>query len=115
MLKTLVVHGKVSLAEVKALVKDAKAGKLSEVEAHDLTGFLDHFQDRFEPKARETLTAFVHRDLVKVAVIAPEQGGGLTGLGATGEPAIARADRKDAAVDWQMKRGELTVNGFLGG
>lgn len=50
--------GKVSIAEVNALVRDAKAGKLSEVEAHCLTGFLDHFKIASSPRPRERLTAF---------------------------------------------------------
>ena len=50
--KTL-VDGKVTPKEADALIKDAKNGHFSEVEAHYLSGFVDRKKGAFDPAARQ--------------------------------------------------------------
>lgn len=105
--KTL-ADGKVTPQEADALIKDAKNGHFSEVEAHYLSGFVDHKKRSFDPAAREKLVVFVSGEMEALAKIA-----GDTGLARhAGQPKITEDSRKSGQVTYDARPGDLTVNGF---
>lgn len=107
-LKSLAKDGKVTQAEVTKLVKEAKTGEFSEVKAHYLVGFLAHYGDKFDPKAKQALTAFVKEDMKAYAKIAAE-----TGTEGPGAPSLALSDRRSGSVSMREKPdGKVEVGGF---
>lgn len=105
--KTL-TDNKVTLKEASALIKDAKNGHFTEVEAHYLSGFVDRKKRSFDPAAREKLVAFVAGEMEALAIIA-----GDTGLKAPPkQPKLTEDSKKTGLVTWDTKPGELSVNGF---
>lgn len=104
--KTL-TDGKVTSKEADALIKDAKNGHFSEVEAFYLSGFVDRQKKTFDPAAREKLVAFVAGEMQALAKIA-----GDTGLKHTPrEPALTE-DSAKAGVTYTARAGEVAVNGI---
>lgn len=100
--------GKVTTAEADALLKDARNGRFSEVEAHYLSGFVDRKPRSFDPAARARLVAFVNGEMETLAKIA-----GDTGLKTQPkQPALTADSAKSGQVTWDARPGELTVNGF---
>ena len=71
--KTL-ADGKITPKEADALIKDARNGHFSEVEAHYLSGFVDRKKRAFDPLAREKLVAFVGGEMESLAKIAGDTG-----------------------------------------
>lgn len=105
--KTL-ADDKVTVKEADALIKNAKNGHFSEVEAHYLSGFVDRKKRAFDPEARAKLVAFVEGEMESLAKIA-----GDTGLQSRPkQPKITADSAKTGLVTWDAKPGELTVNGF---
>ena len=105
--KTL-ADGKVTPQEADALIKDAKGGHFSEVEAHYLSGFVDRKQRSFDPAARQKLVAFVSGEMESLAKIA-----GDTGLAHhSGQPKITEDSGKSGQVTYDARPGTLAVNGF---
>jgi hypothetical protein len=104
--KTL-ADGKVTAGEANALIRDAKNGRFSQVEAHYLSGFVDRKPLAFDPVAREKLVAFVNGEMEDLAKIA-----GDTGLkNRPAQPKLTE-DSAKANVTWNARPGALTVNGF---
>ncbi len=100
--------GKVTPKEADALIKNAKNGHFSEVEAHYLSGFVDRKKRSFDPAAREKLVAFVSGEMQSLAKIA-----GDTGLAShPRQPKLTEDSRKTGLVSWDARPGELAVNGF---
>jgi hypothetical protein len=100
--------GTVTKKEADALIKDAKNGHFSQVEAHYLSGFVDRSPGRFDPAAREKLVAFVATEMAAYARIA-----GDTGLKRTPtQPKLTEDSEKSGRVAWKPVEGKLTVDGF---
>lgn len=100
--------GRVTVKEADALIKDAKGGHFSEVEAHYLSGFVDRKKRSFDPAARAKLVAFVEGEMKSLAKIA-----GDTGLKTQPkQPKLTEDSAKTGQVSWETKPGSLTVNGF---
>lgn len=100
--------GKVTPKEADALIKDAKNGHFSQVEAHYLSGFVDRTPGRFDPAAREKLAAFVATEMAGYARIA-----GDTGLKKPlAQPKLTEDSEKSGKVTWAPRAGEVSVNGF---
>lgn len=105
--KTL-TDGKVTPKEADALIKDAKNGKFSEVEAHYLSGFVDRQKPAFDPAARAKLVAFVSGEMQALAKIADDSGIKST----LPEPKLTDDSAKTGLVSWNARPGEVSVNGF---
>ncbi len=102
--------GKVTGAEVDALIRDATDGTFEEVDAHYLAGFVDHAKDKFEPAAREKLSAFVSAKLAKLGTSTVV---GDDGVKPTGLPRLTADDQKAGAhVEWNAHPGKLVVGGI---
>ena len=99
--------GRVTVKEADALIKNAKNGHFSEVEAHYLSGFVDRKKRSFDPAARAKLVAFVHGEMESLAKIA-----GDTGLKTQLKQPKLTDDSKKAGVTYDARQGELTVKGF---
>ena len=99
--------GKVTASEADALIKDAKNGRFSEVEAFYLSGFVDRQKKTFDPAARERLVAFVGGEMQALAKIA-----GDTGLKRTPKEPALTDDSAKAGVTYTARSGELSVNGI---
>jgi len=107
-LTSLAKDGKVTKAEVTALVKEARSGTFTEVKAHYLIGFLAHYGDKFEPSARAALTRFVNRDMKAYARIEEEVGGPAK----AGQPTLTVSDRHSGDVEYVARPGKVQVGGF---
>lgn len=107
-LKSLAKDGKVTKAEVNALVREAKNGSFTEVKAHYLIGFLAHYGDTFAPGARAALTQFVKSDMKAYARIEGETGGPAK----SGQPAITTTDIHGGEVEYAKRAGKVQVGGF---
>lgn len=105
--KTL-TDGKVTGVEADALIKDAKNGKFSEVEAFYLSGFVDRQKRSFDPAAREKLVAFVGGEMEALAKIAGDSGLKRPAK----EPALTEDSRKAGVVKFTPRAGEVAVNGI---
>lgn len=100
--------GKVTTKEADALIKDAKNGHFSEVEAHYLSGFVDRQKQKFDPAARQKLVAFVAGEMEALAKIA-----GDTGLKQPRpQPTLTADSAKTGLVTYDARPGEVSVNGF---
>jgi hypothetical protein len=106
--KTL-TDGKVTLKEADALIKDAKNGHFSQVEAHYLSGFVDRSKGNFDPAAREKLVAFVGGEMQALAKIAGDSGR----EGRLQQPKLTLDSQKSGQVTWAGRAGEVSVNGFM--
>lgn len=105
--KTL-TDDRVTVKEADALIKNAKNGHFSEVEAHYLSGFVDRKKRAFDPEARAKLVAFVDGEMEDLAKIA-----GDTGLASRPkQPKLTEDSKKTGLVTWDVKPGALTVDGF---
>jgi Calpain family cysteine protease len=101
--------GRVTSAEVDALIRDATDGTFAEVDAHYLAGFVDHARDKFEPAAREKLSAFVSAKLGKLGT---ETVAGDDGLKSKGLPRLTTDDQKAGShVEWNAHPGKVVVGG----
>ena len=105
--KTL-TDNKVTPKEVDALIKDAKSGSFSEVEAHYLSGFVDRKKSAFDPAARAKLVAFVAGEMQGLAKIADDSGIKST----LPEPKLTDDSIKSGQVTWNATPGQVAVNGF---
>ncbi|MGV3623727.1 MAG: C2 family cysteine protease [Archangium sp.] len=105
--KTL-TDGKVTTKEVDALIRDAKNGHFSQVEAHYLSGFVDRQKQAFEPAARAKLAAFVAREMEALAKIAGDNGNERLRK----NPALTEDSAKSGQVTWDKRDGQISVNGF---
>lgn len=99
--------GKVTVKEADALIKDAKNGHFSQLEAHYLSGFIDRSKRKFDPAAREKLVAFAKGEMDALAKIGSEYGR----EGKRSNPKM-NADSVKAGATWDAREGELTVDGF---
>jgi hypothetical protein len=107
-LNTTLTDGKVTVKEADALLKDARNGRFSEVEAHYLSGFVDRQKQNFDPAARAKLVAFVGGEMEALAKIA-----GDSGLKAPAkQPKLTADSEKSNAVTWNPRAGEVSVGGF---
>ncbi len=102
--------GKVTQAEANAILKEAEASGFTEVKGLYLTGFLDRHADKFDPKARAQVEAYVKNDLAKKAQIEPEVGA--TGGSVAGEPGITLSDKRAGGVDYKKTDGVFSVGGI---
>ncbi len=105
--KTL-TDNKVTTTEADALIKDAKAGKFTEVEAHYLSGFVDRSKSKFDPAARAKLVAFVGGEMQSLAKIAHDSGL----KSPVKQPVLTEDSAKTGLVTWDARPGELAVNGI---
>lgn len=105
--KTL-ADGKVTTKEADALIKDAKNGHFSQVEAHYLSGFVDRQKQAFDPAARQKLAAFVAGEMEALAKIAGDNGNERLKK----NPALTEDSAKTGLVTWDARAGEVSVNGF---
>lgn len=105
--KTL-TDGKVTPKEADALIKDAKNGHFSEVEAHYLSGFVDRKKQAFDPAARAKLVAFVGGEMQALAKIAGDNGLPTT----LKEPKLTEDSAKSGLVTWDARPGQVAVDGF---
>lgn len=100
--------GKVTKREADALIRDAKDGHFTELEAHYLSGFVDRKKRSFDPQAREKLVAFVHQEMATLATIA-----GDTGLAKPRrQPKLSEEAEKTGKVTFDARPGTLTVDGY---
>ncbi|MFO0601021.1 MAG: C2 family cysteine protease [Myxococcaceae bacterium] len=106
--RTLKVDGKVTVAEADAIIKDAKAGKFSEVKAFYLSAFIDSGSQKFDPAARAKLAAFVQNDMHALAKIAVDNGR----EDLKTEPLLTKDSQKTGQVTWDARPGDVSVNGF---
>jgi multidrug efflux pump subunit AcrA (membrane-fusion protein) len=107
-LDSTLTDNKVTLKEADALIKNAKNGHFSQVEAHYLSGFVDRKKRSFDPEARAKLVAFVEGEMENLAKIA-----GDTGLSnRPKQPKLTEDSKKTGLVTWDARPGELTVKGF---
>ncbi|MEW6433768.1 MAG: C2 family cysteine protease [Myxococcota bacterium] len=105
--KTL-TDGKVTKQEVTALIRDAKDGHFTELQAHYLSAFVDRNKRAFDPAARQKLVAFVQGEMEALATIAAD-----TGLKRpVKQPALTEESAKTGRVTWDARPGQLTVDGF---
>ncbi|MEW5739151.1 MAG: C2 family cysteine protease [Myxococcota bacterium] len=105
--KTL-ADGKVTKREADALIRDAKDGHFTELQAHYLSGFVDRRKRSFDPAAREKLLAFVHGEMETLATIA-----GDTGLERPRrQPKLTEESEKTGKVTFDARPGTLTVDGY---
>jgi hypothetical protein len=109
-LNSLLRDGKVTTAEVDSLITAAKGASFQEVDAHYLSGFVDHARDKFEPAARAKLEAFVATELARHAPIEGDTG---QTPAAGAEPKFTSGDQKASAhVEWNTHPGQLVVGGM---
>ncbi len=107
--RMLANDGRLTRAEAAVLIHEAETGKLSEVEAHYLAGFIDQHADQFDDDAKKQLVDFiVSGELTRLAVLAPEKGR----VRQVKQPAITAASAKVRAVRMQNRVGKLAINGF---
>ena len=108
-LKRMLSDGTLSDAEASVLIHEARTGKLSEVEAHYLAGFIDQHSDHFDTAARAKLTEFITSgEASKLAVMAPEVGRAKQ----VKQPALTPDSLKSGKVHWEKKVGQLVIGGF---
>lgn len=105
--KTL-TDGKVTKQEVTALIRDAKDGHFTELQAHYLSGFVDRNKRAFDPAAREKLVAFVQGEMEAYASIAADSGLKRP----VHQPALTEESAKTGRVSYDARPGQLTVDGF---
>ncbi len=106
-LNALLKDGKVTTAEVDSLITAAKGSDFQEVDAHYLSGFVDHASDKFEPAARARLEAFVATELARHAPVAGDTG---TVPTAGAEPKLTTADQRAGShVAWNAHPGQVVV------
>jgi phosphoribosylformylglycinamidine (FGAM) synthase PurS component len=102
--------GKVTDAEAKAILKEAESAGFTEVKGLYLTGFLDRNADKFDPKARKEVEAFVKNDLARKAQLEGEVGA--TGGQVTGEPSLTLSDKRAGGVEYKKVDGVFSVGGI---
>jgi hypothetical protein len=105
--KTL-ADGKVTTREVAALIRDARDGHFTELQAHYLSGFVDRNKRAFDPAARAKLVAFVQAEMAAYASIAADSGLAKP----VKHPALTEESAKTGRVTYDPRPGQLTVDGF---
>lgn len=108
-LKRMLSDGTVTSAEASALIHEAETGRLSQVEAHYLAGFVDQHVDSFDASAKAKLVEFiVSGEAERLAVLAPETGRARQ----VKQPELTPSSAKVRAVQWAKNDGKLAINGF---
>lgn len=100
--------GKVTQKEVSAILRDARDGHFTQVQAHYLSGFVGQHKAKFDPKAHAQLLTFVKKEMVALAQIAGDAG--LSTRRA--QPALTADSVKSGKVTFEKVRGQLAIDGF---
>jgi len=108
-LKRMLADGHVTSAEAAVLIHEAQTGRLSQVEANYLAGFVDQHADQFDADVKAKLIAFVTSgEAERLAVLSTETGRARP----LKTPALTVASSKLRSVHWEKQVGRLTVDGF---
>jgi hypothetical protein len=107
-LEKTMADGKVTRQEAAALIRDAKDGHFTQLQAHYLSGFVDRRRRAFDPEARQKLVDFVHAEMEAYATIAADSGRARPAA----QPAITEESARSGRVTVDPRPGMLTVDGF---
>lgn len=108
-LRRMLADGHVTSAEAAVLIHEAQTGRLSQVEAHYLAGFVDQHADQFDADIKAKLIDFVASgEAERLAVLAPEIGRSRP----VKNPALTVASAKLRSVHWEKQPGRLSINDF---